>query len=286
MSILRRKNIGGVLGLGWALFLSAAGAAYAADVQVESSTQRSSSSNKASAPRIAVTDLSYEQKVAQHFVKYDYHSSASANQSAAGGAAGYSGNAQAQSEQSEHLETGTEEIIDRGEMRKFTADIKGEMIKTGLYRVVQGKPWTKKDTDTLYDIIDRIKEGYYPNADYVLFGSVNSVDFNNDVNPIQGSNAINHSLSVELMVEFSLINTRTYEVVAAFSARGEGSDAKLVNSADATVNLSRSKAMGELSHSLGEEVAKQLVDQFAPHGDTATSTQSETKKQEKVIRFQ
>jgi hypothetical protein len=249
-------------------------------------TAVSKHSESSALPRITVTDLSYEEKVTQHFVKYDSHSRGSGSQSSSGGAGGYSGTSQSQAEHSEHLETGSEEIIDRGELRKFTADVKGEMIKSRLYRVVQGKPWVKKDTDNLYDVIGRIKEGYYPNSDFVLFGTVSSVDIRNESNPIQGSNAINYSLTVELMVEFSLINTKTYEVVAAFSARGEGSDAKLVNISGTSFKLSRSKAMSEMSHALGDEAAKELINQFSPQEKVETSSNIKTEEQEKVITFQ
>jgi len=236
-------------------------------------------------PMIAVTDLSFEEKVRSHFITYDLHESSSTSHSSAGDVGSHNISASGQAERIEHLDTGMEETIDRGELRKFTADIKGEMLKAGLYKLTQGKPWVKKDTDSLYDIIERIKEGYYPKADFVLFGSVNSVDFRYESSPIQGSNAVNYSLSLELVAEFSLINTKTYEVVASFSAMGEGTDAKLVNSAGTTYVPSKSKAVRELSKSLGEDVAKQLAGQFAPSTGSSLSTESrsESVQQEKEI---
>jgi len=257
-------------GVGLGLFALAQGAMAQQDgnrtqmrderVQVQVDTKLTVSAG--AMPRIAVTDLSYEEKVAQNFVKYDRTSSGSASQQSSGSAGGFAGSAQAQVQKSEHFESGSEVQINRGELRKFTADLKGELIKTHLFKLVQGKPWLNKDTDALYDIIERIKEGYYPNADFVLFGSVSAVDYRNDVNPIQGTNAVNHVLAMEMVVDFSLINTKTYEVVAAFSARGEGSDARLVNSGNTTFNLSRSKAVSDLSHSLGQAAASELVSQF------------------------
>lgn len=221
-------------------------------------------------PMIAVTDLSYEEKVRRYFIKYDLQESSSTNHSSAGNVGSQNMSSSGQAERMEHLDTGTEERIDRGELRKFTADIKGEMLKSGLYRLTQGKPWVKKDTDALYDVIERIKEGYYPNADFVLFGSVNSVDFRNESNPIQGSNAVNYSLSLELVAEFSLINTKTYEVVSSFSAMGEGKDSKLVSMSGATYVPSKSKAVRALSTSLGEDVVKQLEQQFGARSESGS----------------
>ncbi len=254
--------------------------------RVESRTSSSQAATQ-NLPRIAVTDLSYEEKVSQHFVKYDRSSSSSASQGSSGGPGGYSGNSQMQAQTNERLETGTETLIDRGELRKFTGDVKGEIIKTRKFRLTQGRPWVKKDTDTLYDIIARIKDGYYPNADYVMFGTVTSVDARQEASPIQGSSAVNHVLSFELLVEFSVINTKTYEIIAAFSARGEGADAKLVSGlGGGRYALSRSKALGEMSRTLGQAAAAELMAQVAPSDAPASQAgQRKEEEEEKVIIF-
>lgn len=223
----------------------------------------------ADAPRIAVTDLSYEETVSAYFenVEYKEKFNASASRSerfrdsdyASSGAS--SERARASGEVSYRSSSGVHTFINRGELRKFTADIKGELLRAG-YRVVQGKPWTQKNTEKLYDIIGRIKQGYYAGADYVLWGTINHVEFRDEVNPIQGSNATSVSLSLELVGEFSLINTKTYEVKAAFSALGEGSDTKFANAAGTRISLNRSKVMQEVSRSLGEAVASEVSGQF------------------------
>ncbi len=223
-------------------------------------------------PKIAVTDLSYEEKVSHYFSFYQsdekvsssassrdhYHDS---NVSASGNS---SGQQNFQSERSVVASTGEVTTIDRGEFRKFTADIKGELLKSGSYSLIQGKPWTHPQTETLFDIIDRIKKGYYAGSDYVLFGTINNVEFRNEANPIQGSNATNYSLSLELVGEFSLINTKTFEIKAGFSAMGEGSDSRLVNLAGQRISLNRSKVMQEVSKSLGKAVVAELNSQFNP----------------------
>lgn len=225
-------------------------------------------------PKIAVTDLSYEEKVKEYFQyfeareKHDNSRSSSgqfrdsANSSSASGSERES----SRGESSVVAASGSVTVISRGELRKFTADIKGELLKSGAYRLVQGKPWTQQNTEKLYDIIARIKQGYYPGADYVLFGSINNIDFRQETNPIQGSNAVSFSLALELVGEFSLINTRTYEIKAAFSAMGEGSDTRLANSAGTRIVLNKSRVMQEVSRSLGEAVATEMEAQFNPSG--------------------
>ena len=224
-------------------------------------------------PIIAVTDLTYEQAVSQYF-----NNTNSEHQSSfqAGGG---------QMSMSSSSQSGEITQITRGELHKFTGDIRGALLKSGAFRLIQGRPWTQRDTTTLtsacippkcdgspqayseqitiHDVIDRIQKGYYTGADYVLFGTVSSIQSRNEANPIQATNAINYMLSMELMAEFSLINTKTYEIVAGFSAMGEGSDARLINTPGAVVQLSRGKVMQAVSRSLGDAVLAEIQSQFS-----------------------
>lgn len=239
-------------------------------------------------PRIAVTDLAYEEKVAQHFRMVDYKDkqqwNTSSRSSAAGNAAS-SSDTNSGKRDTEYLAVSGDTIhIDRGELRKFTADIKGSMLKSGVYRLVQPRPYLEREKidekdrspaekmmpkpqradAKLYDVIDRIKKGHFPNADYVLFSTITSIEPRQELNPIQGSNATSFSLSMELVVECSLISTKNYEIKAAFSAMGEGQDMRILNSPGQLAHLSKGKVMREVSKSLGEDVASQLEGQFDP----------------------
>ena len=112
-------------------------------------------------------------------------------------------------------------------MRKFVGYIKGEILKTGDFQISQAKPYTVKGSEKIYDIIDRIKKGAYPEADYVLFGTVSELDFRGEVNPIIGTDTLSNTFSLMLVANFSLTNTRTFEVKAAFSATDEGQDVRV-----------------------------------------------------------
>ena len=120
-----------------------------------------------------------------------------------------------------------------------------------------------KDKEKLFDIIARIKQGYYKGADYVLFGTISSVEFREESSPIAGTvRTSSESLSLELVAEFSLIDTRTYAITAAFSAMGEGSDVRLRESASARVSLSHGKAVSEATKSIAQDALKQLLAQL------------------------
>ncbi|MBK6636666.1 MAG: hypothetical protein IPG34_02685 [Rhodocyclaceae bacterium] len=155
-----------------------------------------------------------------------------------------------------------------------------------------GQPWTATNTEKLYDITGRIKQGYYPGADYVLWGNINNVEFRQDVNPIQGTNGtVSSTLArFELVGEFSLINTRTYEVKAAFTAKGEGSDTKLLTGMGGRVTNNRSRVMMDVSRSSWARRYSEVEGQFA-EGAGASSRQRSvevetTIKEEKVICHQ
>ncbi|MDR2092511.1 MAG: hypothetical protein LBP58_04240 [Azoarcus sp.] len=229
--------------------------------------------------KVAVTDLAYEERVQEYFreIRASSKSSLRASGKESSRHADYSSdhrdasrhshrsshNIDAKHESNFSYSEGVYSYIERGELRKFSADIKGEMLKSGYFRVVQGKPYTAKNTEKLYDIIDRIKKGQFPGADYVLFGTVSNIAFRQEANPIDNTDTVSHTLSLELVGNFSLVNTKTYEVKGAFSAMGEGQDTKLVSSAGANVVLNRSRVISEVSKSLGVDVIRQLEEQLA-----------------------
>jgi len=246
-------------------------------------------------PRVAVTDLTYEEKVSEYFrvVAASEKSSLKASgreserESDYGSSARRSGSVNAKSE-SKYLEAeGTYTYIDRGELRKFTADVKGEMLKSGCCQVMQGKPFTDtKNTEKIYDIIARIKQGYYPGAEYVLFGTISSIQFRQEANPVMNTNTVSHTLSLELVVDFSLINTKNYKIKAAFSAMGEGQDVKLLSSANGRVVLNRGKVISETSKALGADVIRQLQEQLTGVSvQEGYSGRAQESQQEEVIIY-
>lgn len=223
-------------------------------------------------PKLAVTDLAYEERVSEYFrtVSASERSSlrASGRESERESDYGYarrsSGSLNAKSESSYYESEGTYSYIDRGELRKFTADIKGGILRTGRFELVQGRPFTDaKNNEKLYDIIGRIKKGMYPGADFVLFGTVSSIEFRQEANPIDNTNTVSHTLSLELVGEFSLISTKTFKVKSSFSAMGTGQDVKLLTSRGGRVVLNRGKVISEVSKSLGEDVSRQLEEQLS-----------------------
>ncbi|MEZ1317652.1 penicillin-binding protein activator LpoB [Pseudomonas fluorescens] len=206
------------------------------------------------APKVAVTDLAYQERVEQYIHIVSAQNNFQANRYSASGSSSYN-----------EIEA-TSSYIEQGELRKFTGDIKGEILRTGRFQLVQGTPYTASSKGDVYDVIKRIKAGNFKGADYVLFGTVSDIDFTRDVTELANTDSYSAILALTLVADFSLINTRTFEITSAFTAMGEGQDTKLVNHRDVRVSLNRPRVVREVSKALGEDVASQLSQQLGGGG--------------------
>ena len=202
------------------------------------------------APKIAVTDMAFQERVEEYIHTVSARSNLQVNRYSASGSASY-----------DEYESRTS-YIEQGELRKFSGDIKGEILKSGMFQLVQGTPYTAASREDVYDVIKRIKNGHFKGADYVLFGTVSDIDFREDVGEIANTDTHSAILGLTLVADFSLINTRTFEVTSAFTAMGEGQDTKLVNSRDTKVTLNRGRVVRDVSKSIGVDVARQLREQL------------------------
>ena len=175
--------------------------------------------------------------------------------------------------------------IEQRELGGYTNDIKGALLQGTYFRLVQGKgfdvgnPQPSKAEQVLNqvqggkmakpvrqpdvkDVIARIKKGEFNGADYVLFGTVSSIDFTDAFSPLQGSSSATRQYGLQLLADFSLIHTKTYEIKAAFSAQGEGNDTKILSVRGDIAPPNRAKVMRETSLSLAQDVYQQLATQL------------------------
>jgi hypothetical protein len=153
---------------------------------------------------------------------------------------------------------GIERKINYGEIRGLSGPIKGMLLRSG-YRVIQGRPNVERvdQNDDYFDIVKRIKGGDFAGADYVLYGVLSGLSPSEQSAPITGtqnSMAIN---SLDISVEFSLIDTQTYQVVASFVATGSGSDNRIDGQLEG-YKPNYAKIMKQVSSSLAENVAYHL----------------------------
>lgn len=202
-------------------------------------------------PKIAVTDLAYEEQVREQIRTVEAHSQMQASGLASSATSSY-----------QEVDD-VRKYIERGELRKFTGDIKGEILRSGLFQLVQGRPHSAVENgEGLHDVILRIEQGQFEGADYVLFGSLSDIDFRQNLNDIANTDSYSKVLGLTLVADFSLIDTRTHEVTAAFTAMGEAQDVRLVNDDDGRAAPNRGRVIREASKSIGEDVTRQLKEQL------------------------
>lgn len=243
--------------------------------------------------KIAVTDLTYEEKVSQYFRTVSATSKTSVKESSnvrdTDKTYSERNSFQGKQESSYNESEGYYTYIDRGELRSYTADLKGAILKGSSLHLTQARPYPNKDMEKIYDVIGRIKQGLYPGADYVLFGTLSSIEFNQDSMSLGNTAAA--SLSLDLVADFSLINTKTYEVKAAFSASGSGKDTKLMSSAADRISFNRGKVISQTSKSLAQTAYVELMTQLdlpiveSSTGERTVKTHPEEAKKSPVKVF-
>lgn len=227
--------------------------------------------------RIAVTDLAYTQAVSEYFEAATYKESGSLQANRYSASANY--------QASGTYVAGSYSYMEQRELGSFTNDIKGALLKGTSFRLVQGKgfdagnPQPTKAEQALNqiqtgkvakpvrqpevkDIIARIRKGEFSGADYVLFGTLSHVEFRDQFSPLQGTTSATMQYGLDLLADFSLINTKTFEIKASFSAQGAGNDTKLLSNRGDVVPPNRAKVMRETSQSLALNVYEQIVSQL------------------------
>jgi hypothetical protein len=235
------------------------------------------------APKIAVTDLAYTERVAQYF-------EAATLQARGQMQAGLYGASASHQVKATYV-AGTYSYMEQRELGTFTNDIKGALLQGTFFRLVQGKgfdagaPQPTKAEQALNqiqtgkmakpvqqpqvrDIVARIKKGEFNGADYVLFGTLSQLDFTDQWTPLQGTSSATQQYGLNLLADFSLIHTKTFEIKAAFSAQGVGNDTKIHSTRADVLPPNRAKVMREVSQSLARDVYDQLAMQLGyadPH---------------------
>ena len=148
-----------------------------------------------------------------------------------------------------------------GELRYLANPIRGLLIKSG-YKVVQAKATvaTPNQGDEYFDIVKRIKAGDFGDADYVLYGVLAEVSSTDNVSDIPGTKSTSQQMTLEVTVDFNIVDTKTTQIVASFVASGEGKDVQ-IDGRDTGYKPSNAKLMKLASLDLAEDVRKHLADQ-------------------------
>jgi len=157
--------------------------------------------------------------------------------------------------------SGVESKAEYGQLRSFSAAIRGLLIKSG-YKIVQSNPAATNSSqgDEFFHVIERIKAGEFNNADYVMFGVLGEMSFTDNSESIVGTKSTSQQFGLDLIVDFSLIDTKSFQVVASFLAEGNGKEVRIDGRSN-SFKPSMAKLMKQASNTLAQDVAKHLADQ-------------------------
>ena len=157
--------------------------------------------------------------------------------------------------------SGYESKMEYGEIRYLANPIRGLLIKSG-YKVVQAKPTAAMPNqgDEYFDIVKRIKAGDFGDANYVLYGVLTELSVTDNVDDIPGTKSSAQQVTLEVTVDFHVVDTQTNQIVASFIASGEGKEVR-IDGKDNNFKPSTAKLMKLASLDLAEDVRKNLAAQ-------------------------
>ena len=157
--------------------------------------------------------------------------------------------------------SGYESKSEYGELRYLASPIRALLIRSG-YKVVQANATVAIPTegDEYFDIVRRIKAGDFTGANYVLYGVLSETSYTDNVDTIPGTISSSEQIALDVVVDFNLVDTDSYQIVASFIASGGGHEVR-IDGKDSGFKPSMAKLMKQASVSLAEDVQRQLADQ-------------------------
>jgi hypothetical protein len=157
--------------------------------------------------------------------------------------------------------SGYESKMEYGELRYLANPIRGLLIKSG-YKVVQAKSTVAMPNqgDEYFDIVQRIKAGDFSDANYVLYGVLTEVSVTDNVDDIPGTRSSSQQVTLEVTVDFNVVDTQNNQIVASFIASGDGKEVR-IDGKDNNFKASKAKLMKLASLDLAEDVRKNLAAQ-------------------------
>lgn len=125
------------------------------------------------------------------------------------------------------------------------------------------------------------KNGLLPGYRLCHAGTINDIELRRDGTPIQTFNAILHQLSLELVLGFSLINPKTYEIKAALSAMDDGNDTRMTKAAGAGATRAQQDHAGS-SRPTGRDGGRRGEGQFSTGTSPSRRNQRDVRTEEPV----
>ena len=143
---------------------------------------------------------------------------------------------------------------------KFSAAIRGALIKTNQFKVVEASAESSV-------------------VNYYLLGEINYIGQNEDSYPIKDTDNVSKQFSIEVEADFKLVRTKDNVIMANFSANGSSNDVKIVsnvNKSDAVWHHNIGKLVQEASADLASNVSDEMLDELNLTLDNEKKSQPES----------
>ena len=171
--------------------------------------------------------------------------------------------ASASSKESNYVKTYGDKLkIQYTELLGMSGEVRADLIKAG-FTLTKTRPNVAKpgQTDSFFDIVGRIKQGEFGDANYVLYGVIAAMETRANREKIDGTDTFMNQFDMNMTVDYSLIDTKTLQARAAFTVTASGNDNRLDNGRSGPYTPSATKIMSEASKALGDEVVIKLAEQ-------------------------
>jgi len=169
----------------------------------------------------------------------------------------------ASSSSSNYVKTFGEQIqIEYSELIGMSGEVRGALLQSG-FQLTQTRPVIARPDETheFFDIVRRIREGEFENADYVLFGVIGLIQ-NRVVNdPIPNTTKFTKKTEVSMLVDYSLVDTYTLVVKSAFTANVLANDTRLMDFNSPTYPPDIARMLGDISKKLSTQVTQRMTEQ-------------------------
>lgn len=167
-----------------------------------------------------------------------------------------------QTELSYSKQFGFKKSVSYTELRGLMVDLRGALSSAGYAVRFVNTPNTRQvEQASALSFQERLLTGEFGDAEFVLIPNIVDVSRRLAKEPIQGSTDYSNRLELNLVAEFSMVDTKDMRVVAAFNAYGNGAD-MYIGRDSATFVPDTARISRDVISSFGEDAKRKLLAQL------------------------
>lgn len=150
------------------------------------------------------------------------------------------------------------------DLQRIGIVLKGMLLRQGAYRLVPPLKTINHNPSNLSAISKAIDDNAFPESDFIMLGIVNYVNATTVTTSDAAKRTKTSQLTLDMVGEFSLVNTATKKVDVYFTVMGTGTDTKTLNIASDTAPLNKIKIITDASNALANAASQELEIQLTP----------------------